>query len=104
MNLDAKHSEIQEVLKHILDLTKPEYVFLYNCKYDLEGELNSFKLCVICEFEDKRRIYANIFDVDCEVPFDVILYTKEQFKELKADEFSFVSRVCAKGQMLYGKE
>lgn len=102
MNLDEKHSAVKEVLDQVITIAKPEAVFLYNCKYDLDGDLTSFKLCVICEFENKRRLLTDIFDVDCDTPFDILLYTKEQFKELKEDEHAFANRILTKGKMLYG--
>ncbi len=104
MILDAKHAAVKEVLEQVISVAKPEAVFLYNCKYDLDGELNSFKLCVICDYEDKRRLITDIFDVDCDIPFDVLIYTREQFKELRNDTAAFANRICTKGTMLYGNE
>lgn len=101
---DEKHAAVQEVLKQIIAIAKPEAVFLYNCKHDLDGELTSFKLCVICEYENKRRLLTDIFDVDCETPFDVLLYTKEQFRQLRDDTAAFANRVFTKGKMLYGQK
>ncbi|MGN0664335.1 MAG: hypothetical protein ACI4L5_04595 [Negativibacillus sp.] len=101
---DEKHAAVQEVLKQVIAIAKPEAVFLYNCKHDLDGELTSFKLCVICEYENKRRLLTDIFDVDCETPFDVLLYTKEQFRQLRDDTAAFANRVFTKGKMLYGQK
>ncbi|MBP1581831.1 MAG: hypothetical protein J6A26_05495 [Oscillospiraceae bacterium] len=102
--LDNKHEAVQEVLDQVIAIAKPEAVFLYNCKYDLDGDLISFKLCVICEYDNKRRLLSEIFDVDCDIPFDILLYTKEQFKELRDDTAAFANRICTKGKMLYGQE
>ena len=102
--LDNKHEAVQEVLDQVIAIAKPEAVFLYNCKYDLDGDLISFKLCVICEYDNKRRLLSEIFDVDCAIPFDILLYTKEQFKELRDDTAAFANRICTKGKMLYGQE
>ncbi len=104
MILDQRHSAVKEVLEQVIAVAKPEAVFLYNCKYDLDGDLSSFKLCVICEFENKRRLLSDIFDVDCDIPFDILLYTKEQFLQLRDDVDAFANRVCTKGKMLYGRE
>lgn len=103
MNLDEKHSAVKEVLEQVISIAKPDFVFMYNCKYDGDGDLTSFKLCVVCDFADKRKLLTEIFDVDCDVPFDILLYTCQQFKELKDDAAAFVNRVCTKGKMLYGK-
>lgn len=103
LHLDEKHAVVQDVLDQVIHVAEPDFVFLYNCKYELDGDLASFKLCIVCDFTDKRRLISRIFDVDCDVPFDVLLYTREQFKELRNDTAAFANRVCTKGQMLYGK-
>ena len=54
MNLDEKHSAVKEVLEQVISIAKPDFVFMYNCKYDWDGDLTSFKLCVVCDFADKR--------------------------------------------------
>lgn len=104
MILDERHQPVREVLDQVIAAAKPEAVFLYNCKYDWDGELTAFKFCVICDYNNKRRLLAEIFDVDCEIPFDVLLYTKEQFNEFKNDPSAFAHRIFTKGTMLYGNE
>lgn len=101
---DQDFKIINEVLEQVVAVAEPEAVFLYNCKHDLDGNLKSFKLCVICEFENKRRLLSDIFDVDCDIPFDILLYTKEQFLKLRDDTDAFANRVCTKGRMLYGRK
>ena len=64
MNLDEKHSAVKEVLEQVISIAKPDFVFMYNCKYDLDGDLTSFKLCVVCDFADKCKLLTEIFDVD----------------------------------------
>mgnify|MGYP007130648052 CR=1 FL=1 len=104
MILDERHQPVQIVLDQVIESAKPEAVFLYNCKYYWGGELTSFKLCVICDCSDKRRLLSEIFDVDCEIPFDILLYTKEQFDEFKDNPSAFAHRIFTKGTMLYGNE
>ncbi len=103
MHRDMKHEAVQEVLEQVISVADPDFVFMYNCKYELDGDLKSFKLCVVCDYTDKRRLLSDIFDVDCDVPFDILLYTKEQFQALRDDTEAFANRVCTKGKMLYGK-
>ncbi len=104
MNQEENEVIIQAVLDEVVKIAAPELVILYSTKYDMDGELRSFKLCIVCDFKDKRQLLSKIFDVDCEVPFDVILYTQDQFLELREDEEAFASRVFRKGKILYGKQ
>mgnify|MGYP001774423900 FL=1 len=47
---------------------------------------------------------TQIFDeVDSEIPYDILLYTDEQFEELKDSSDAFASRVNQKGRLRYGK-
>lgn len=101
--IQEDNAMIQEVVDQVVEIASPEAVILYNCKYDMAGELDSFKLCVVCDIPDKRQLLSRIFDVDCEIPFDVLLYTREQFLRLRDDEAAFANRVFRKGKILYGK-
>ena len=101
MILSEKYLPVKEVLDQVISVAQPAAVFLYNCKHNLDGELSSFKLCVVCDYNDKRRLIAEIFDVDCDIPFDILLYTKEQFQELKEDTAAFANRISTKGKMIY---
>ncbi len=104
IHIDEKNSDVQAVLEQVIEIARPEFVFLYNCKHELDGALRSFKLCVICEFEDKGRLLRELFDVDCDVPFDILLYTREQFAQLRDDTAAFANQICTRGKMLYGKK
>ncbi len=102
--IDENNKDIQDVLKQVIEVAKPKFVFLYNCKHELDGDLRSFKLCIICEFDDKRSLLRDIFDVDCDIPFDVLLYTGEQFAKLRDDESAFANEICRRGKMIYGQK
>jgi len=95
---------INEVLEQVVSVAKPEAVFLYNCKHRMDDSLLSFKLCVICEYENKRRLLSDIIDVDCDIPFDILIYTKEQFRQLRDNADAFANRICQEGRMLYVNE
>ena len=100
---EENDSIIQEVLDQIIPIANPETVILYNCKYHPAGDLYSFKLCIVCEIVNKRRLLSDIFEIDCDVPFDVLLYTPAQFQQLRDDTAAFANRVSQKGKILYGK-
>lgn len=104
MGTVASEKVIQEVVEKIVKLARPSRIIQYNTKYDMDGELSSFKLCIVGEIPDKRRLLSQIFDqIDCDVPFDVLLYTDSQFEQLREQEEAFASRVDRKGRVLYGR-
>ena len=101
---DEHFADLKKVLDWVVELTKPQQVYLYNSKLELDGSLRSFKLCVVCAVGDKRALLGQIFEVDCDTPFDVLLYTREQFEALRQSADSFASRICTRGTLLYGQE
>lgn len=95
---------IQEAVERIVQLFSPSRIIEYNTKYDMDGKLRSFKLCIVGRIEDKKKMLTRIFDeVDSEIPYDILLYTDEQFEELKNSSDAFASRVNQKGRVRYGK-
>ena len=80
---------IEQTVNRIVELFHPSRVIEYNTKYDMDG---------------KRRMLTRIFDeVDSDIPYDVLLYTDEQFRELTEDDGAFASHVNQKGRVRYEK-
>lgn len=102
--MDGRFADLKKVLDWVVELTRPQQVYLYNSKLELDGSLRSFKLCVVCSVGDKRALLSRIFEVDCDTPFDVLLYTTEQFDVLRQSADSFASRIRTRGTLLYGQE
>ena len=95
---------IQETVDKIVELFSPSKVIEYNTKYGMDGRLLSFQLCIVGKITDKRRMLTRIFDeVDSDIPYDVLLYTDEQFEQLKDSSDAFASRVNQRGRVRYGK-
>ena len=70
----------------------------------MDGHLLSFKLCIVGNIPDKKKMLTSIFDeVDSEIPYDIILYTDEEFKELSEQLSAFANRISQKGRVRYGR-
>lgn len=95
-NIVKNISEHCPVLKHI---------FLISNKIDTMGELTSFKLALIVEdsvesvSELECRLYLNI---DCELPFDLVIYRHSEFNKLKKEIGTFAWKIENSGTVLYG--
>ena len=101
---ERSDKEIEETVDQIVKLFSLSRVIEYNTKYDMDGKLRSFKLCIVGKIQDKKKMLTQIFDeVDSEIPYDILLYTDEQFEELKDSSDAFASRVNQKGRLRYGK-
>ncbi len=73
---------IKTVCNEVVQNYKPEKIILYNAKRNVDGEIRSFKICVIVDtvnrLEMEEKIYLNI---DSEIPFDVLVYTPEEWEK-----------------------
>ena len=97
-------SVVVELADRISDLCQPEEIWLYSRKIDLKGNTTSFKLCVVIGGEDKAAAESAIYlHLDCPIPYDVTVYTAEEWAEAGQNPRSFARGILTKGQKLYGK-
>lgn len=96
---------IRTVRDNIVDMLSPLEIILFSVKRNQAGEEKSFKLCVVADSCDKleaeKRIYLGI---DSDVPFDVLLYTPQEWDELLCQPDSFAKRISQEGTYIYGSE
>ena len=99
---------IMKVGEEIAALVRPVRIWIFHSKYALDGALESFKLCVIVNesesecYKTEQKIYLN---VECDVPYDVLVYNREHWDSLMEDPCSFASRgIKNGGVVLYESE
>lgn len=94
---------IEPVRALIVRQLHPEKLILFNRKLDVDGRLASFKLCVVAQVEDWRAAEKRIYlEADCELPFDLLLYTPQQWAEYSAQAHSFAHKIAKTGCELLG--
>ncbi len=94
---------LQGIVGQIVHLVPVQAVYLFSRKVNLEGETSSFKLCVISAGESKEGVERRIYlGVDCDLPFDVVVYTAVEWERHLQNPHSFAAQVLLKGQKLYG--
>ncbi|MGI6404246.1 MAG: hypothetical protein ACOX0K_08605 [Oscillospiraceae bacterium] len=94
---------MEPVVQEIARLLSPRTIYLYNQKYNPKGEQTSFKLCVIAQVADKEQAERDIYrQVDCPIPFDILLYTPQEWERLTGDSSTFASRIQNEGTIVYG--
>lgn len=100
MELDDK---IKKVCSDIRTDFRPEKIILFNVKRRISGEVGSFKICVIVKTENRLDTERHIYlDIDSEIPFDVLVYTPEEWDSLLNEKSSFACRVIKEGTYIYG--
>ncbi|MGN1480895.1 hypothetical protein [Porcipelethomonas sp.] len=97
---------IQKLVKSIADhCDELIRIYLISNKINTDGELTSFKLALIVDDQVKNsselecRLYLNI---DCELPFDIVIYREEEFDSLKNEIGTFAWKINNSGTVLYG--
>lgn len=95
-----------KVCEKIAALVRPVRIIIFHSKYALTDELESFKLCVIVNENDCYKIEQKIYlNVECDVPYDVLVYNREHWDSLMDDTCSFAYRgIKNGGVVLYESE
>ena len=94
---------ISDVVEQIIKMVDVEKIILFSKKIDLNGEISSFKICIITHgndvYEYEKKIYI---DVESEIPFDIVLYSSENWNKYLSEEGSFCNKVISSGSVIYG--
>ena len=97
------HPEIQTVANEIGNICSPKHIYLVSRKEDTAGTLVSFKLALVISdkvesiSELECALYAK---VDCDYPFDLVLYRESEWNTLCADQRTFAWKIAQTGSVL----
>lgn len=90
--------DIFNILKEVQKLTNPYKLILFHRKVGNSGKTLSFKICIVINIKNKLEIEKNIYkNIDSDIPFDVIIYTQEEWEKLKYKKHSFVNKILKIG-------
>ena len=93
---------ILDLKDRIAELINPIKIILFSQKNDVKGALQSFKLCIIIDEGDKLSTEREIYlGADCDISFDVVLYTKSEWEQNVEYADSFAHKVENTGWILY---
>jgi len=95
--------KLQEFVSAIRKKVDASRIILYNQRVNFQGEITSFKLCVIIKSGDTDQVEKGIYlCCDSPVPYDVLVYTQEVWDKIASRPLSFASKIERTGQVLYG--
>lgn len=87
-----------------LSLIRPERIYLFSVKMNMSQEIASFKLCIIASVQDKAQLEQDIYlNLDCELPYDLVVYTAEEWEAFLKNPLSFAHSIMEKGRKIYDK-
>lgn len=99
---------IVPLIEQLKEIFNAEKIYVFGVKYNSqnENEVTDFDVCIVADFNECERnalLKRAYMESDCDIPFDIFLYTPSDFDELSEDPASFVSRVLRIGRLYYGK-
>lgn len=92
------------LLYSLKELLSPSMIILFGAKYGDEGKsITDIDICVVTDIsKNKKELLRRAYlETDCDIPYDIFLYTPGEWEELKRDSGSFVSRIIRKGYVWY---
>ncbi len=96
---------LSRLCNDIVRICNPVQLILFNEKHKPSGVLSSVKLCAVIEKGDAQQIERRLYiEVESELPFDVLVYTKERWDKLVNNRLSFASSISRSGRVLYAAD
>ncbi len=90
--------QILKVARELQAITDVKKLYLFNQKNSVGGSLSSFKLCAVVQALDKQALELQIYrQIDSAVPFDIVLYTLDEWSTLSSEEGTFAHKVLQTG-------
>ena len=94
---------IINLVNQILNFRNLLKIILFNVKFNILKEMTSFKICVIVSddqdiYELESKLYL---ELECENPFDVLIYKVSEWEHYSFDETSFAGKIAKTGVVLY---
>lgn len=101
VNMDYSLSKITE---EIINKFRPTKIVLFgSVAKGIYSENSDIDLCIIKDTDDKRLLTSSIYtEIDCDIPFDIIVYTLEEWDKNINDLSSFAYLINKSGVVLYG--
>jgi predicted nucleotidyltransferase len=95
---------VDKITEEIINKFNPTKIILFgsiaNGTYKSDSDID---LCIIKDTQNKRNLTANIYtEIDCEMPFDILVYTNEEWERNINDLSSFAYKINTSGVILYG--
>lgn len=98
------NKELESIKKQIVENYEPKEIILFGslAKGIFKAD-SDIDLCIIKDTNDKRKLLADIYtNVNICIPFDIVLYTVEEWNKCINDKSSFAYIINNTGVKIYG--
>jgi predicted nucleotidyltransferase len=114
MSYDSDEKLLQDIVDRLKD-SRVTRILLFGSRASGESsKVGDFDLAIVVgaprnfnnyeeRLEAKSAIRARLRDINRRVPIDLVLYTEDEFRELKAEASFLATEIMAKGRVLYEK-
>ena len=100
--MDSVPFPLEQLRDGIIRLAVPECILLFSQKHAPDGTLSSVKLCVIISGDNTDEVERQLYmELDCAIPFDVLVYSHDTWNQRTKEPGSFASRIQKTGSVLY---
>ena len=95
---------LKDITRQIVDMFFPLKILLFGSHAKARATNKSdIDLCVVADSDNKRKTLTEMYyNIDCEKPIDIMLYTPSEWDELVTDSTSFAYKINTEGVVLYG--
>lgn len=97
--------EYEHIKEQIIKICSPYEVILFGSLAKKQIKSSSdIDICVIADTTDKKALTEKIYaEVNSDIPFDIVLYTIEEWEKWKDEKTSFLHKICKEGEVVYGR-
>lgn len=89
---------IEQLCKQLQHQYHPQEILVFHRKDSGSGSLSSFKVCMVVETSDVLQLERDVYlNVECEVPFDILIYTPSEWATRCQEKDSFAAHIKRNG-------
>lgn len=103
MSANNFNKEIDYIKKQVIEKYNPKEIILFgSVAKGIFREHSDIDLCIIMDTMNKRELLTNMYiDIESNIPFDLVLYTIEEWKNCINDKSSFAYAIINTGVKIY---
>jgi predicted nucleotidyltransferase len=98
------NSEIEHIKPQIVEYSQPKEIILFGSVAKGTHKNNSdIDLCIIKDTSDKKKLLSEMYvEIDSSIPFDLVMYTVEEWNNCINDKNCFAYIINSTGVRIYG--
>ena len=95
--------QISALCAEILEHCDASRIILYGSKFTPDGKtVREVNLCLVVK-EEPMKVEARLYrELECEIVFNLLVYSKDEFERLEKDPTSYAHSIVRKGTVLHG--